>query len=102
MTANAQLKPIEMVRGGPRIEKPVRDFIDWTARYLVEPQGVILRSVLRSPAALKPSPVETVYAPTGQPIARMTPGAQSGSGCGEDGPASAAELAGARACRRPW
>jgi primosomal protein N' (replication factor Y) len=93
MTANAKLKSIEMVRGGPRIEKPVRDFIEWTARYLVEPQGVILRSVLRSPAALKPSPVETVYAPTGQPIARMTPARKAILDAVEDGPASAAELA---------
>ena len=87
------LKPIEMVRGGPRIEQPVRDFIDWKARYLVEPPGVILRAVLRSPAALKPSPVETVYAPTGQPIARLTPARKAVLEAAQNGPATAAELA---------
>ena len=87
------LKPIEEVRGGPRIARPVRDFVDWTARYLVEPPGVILRSVLRSPASLKPTPVETVYAPTGQPVARLTPARRAVLEAAEDGPASAAELA---------
>ncbi len=87
------LKTLEGVRGGPRLEKPVRDFIDWTARYLVEPPGVILRTVLRSPAALKPSPVETVYAPTGATIARLTPARRAVLDAAEDGPASAAELA---------
>ncbi len=88
-----KLKSIEAVRGGPRIEKPVRDFIDWTARYLVEPPGIILRTVLRSPAALKPSPVETVYTATGQTIARMTPARKAILEAAEQGPASAAELA---------
>ncbi len=87
------LKSLEAVRGGPRLEKPVRDFIDWTARYLVEAPGVILRAVLRSPAALKPSPVETVYAPTGAEIARLTPARRAVLAAAEDGPAGAAELA---------
>lgn len=87
------LKALDGVRGGPRIRKSVREFIDWTARYLVEPPGVILRSVLRSPGALKPSPVETVYAPTGQTIARMTPARHAVLERAGEGRFSAAELA---------
>ena len=88
------LKPLEAVRGGPRLAAPVREFIDWTARYLVEPPGVILRAVLRSPAALKPSPVETVYAPADAKIARLTPARRAVLQAAEfQGPASAAELA---------
>jgi primosomal protein N' (replication factor Y) len=88
-----KLKPLDGLRGGPRLKKSVRDFIDWTAKYLVEPPGVVLRSVLRNPAALKPSPVETVYSPTGQPIARMTPARKAILAAVEDGPDTAAELA---------
>ena len=51
-----ELKPVTQVVGGPRISKTTRDFVDWASHYLVEPQGVILRSVLRSSASLKPSP----------------------------------------------
>ncbi|XBQ17429.1 MAG: primosomal protein N' [Oceanicaulis sp.] len=87
------LKPVDQVICGPPLSDGVRDFIDWTARYLVEPPGVILRAVLRSPAALKPSPVETVYRPTGEKIARLTPARRAVLDAAEDGPASAAELA---------
>lgn len=88
-----KLKPIDGLRGGPPLVKGVRDFIDWTARYLVEPPGVVLRHVLRNPAALKPSPVETIYTPTGQQIARMTPARTAILQVASTQPASAAELA---------
>ncbi len=87
------LKALDGVRGGPPLQKSVRDFIDWTARYLVEPPGVILRAVLRSPAALKPSPTETVYHATGVTLARLTPARRAVLQAAEDGPAGAAELA---------
>lgn len=86
------LKTLDGLRGGPPLSTSVRDFIDWTARYLVEPPGVILRSVLRSPAALKPSPVETVYTPTGAQIARLTPARRAVLDAAQQGAASAAEL----------
>ncbi|MFP4519345.1 MAG: alpha-L-fucosidase, partial [Oceanicaulis sp.] len=87
------LKPLDAVRGGPPLQRGVRDFIDWTARYLVEPPGVILRAVLRSPAALRPSPVETVFHPTGAQIARLTPARRAVIEAAGEGAASAAELA---------
>lgn len=87
------LKPLDAVRGGPPLQKPVRDFIDWAARYLVEPPGVILRAVLRSPAALKPSPTETIFHATGVPIARLTPARRAVLEAAQQGAASAAELA---------
>ncbi|MGJ3232077.1 MAG: primosomal protein N' [Oceanicaulis sp.] len=87
------LKALDAVRGGPPLQQSVRDFIDWTARYLVEPPGVILRAVLRSPAALKPSPTETIFHPTGQTLARLTPARRAVLDAAGDGPASAAELA---------
>ena len=67
-----KLKPVEAATGGPPLPDGTRRFVDWLARYLVQPPGIILRSVLRSTDALKPSPVETVYAPgSGEPD-RMT------------------------------
>lgn len=86
------LKTLDDLRGGPPLSEPMREFIDWAARYLVEPPGVVLRAVLRSPGALKPSPTETLYHPTGQVLARLTPARRAVLDAVEQGPASAAEL----------
>ncbi|PWE18228.1 primosomal protein N' [Marinicauda salina] len=88
-----QLKEIEAATGGPRLADGVRTFVDWAARYLVEPPGVVLRSVLRSPAALRPSPVETVYRPTGATPGRMTPAREAVLAAAAEAPMTAAALA---------
>ena len=87
------LKPLDDLRGGPPLSASMREFVDWAARYLVEPPGIVLRAVLRSPGALKPSPTETLYHPTGQVLARLTPARRAVLDQAEDGPGSAAELA---------
>lgn len=56
-----KLKPVEGPAGGPPLPGGIRRFVDWLARYLVQSPGIVLRSVLRSTDALKPSPTETVY-----------------------------------------
>lgn len=86
------LKTLDDVRGGPPLSASMREFIDWAARYLVEPPGVVLRAVLRSPGALKPSPTETLYHSTGQTLIRLTPARRAVLDAVEQGPASAAEL----------
>lgn len=88
-----KLKMLDDVVGGPPLSASMRTFIDWAAKYLVEPPGIVLRSVLRSPGALKPSPTETRYHPTGQILARLTPARRAVLEAAKEGAASAAELA---------
>tara|TARA_R110002051_G_scaffold259449_2_gene318871 strand:+ start:25269 stop:27434 length:2166 start_codon:yes stop_codon:yes gene_type:complete len=66
------LKSVEAPMGGAPLPAGTREFVDWLARYLVQPPGVILRSVLRSAEALKPSPTETLYCVSGTEAPRMT------------------------------
>ena len=67
-----KLKPLERKLGGAPLPEGTREFVDWCARYLVQLPGIVLRSVLRSPDSLKPSPTETVYAPGDGEPDRMT------------------------------
>ncbi|MAC89947.1 primosomal protein N' [Maricaulis sp.] len=55
------LKQVEEPAGGAPLPEGTRLFVDWLSRYLVQSPGIVLRSVLRSGDALKPSPTETVY-----------------------------------------
>ena len=66
------LKSVEAPMGGAPLPAGTRQFVDWLARYLVQPPGVILRSVLRSAEALKPSPTETLYQVSGTEAPRVT------------------------------
>ena len=66
------LKTVEAPEGGAPLPPGIRKFVDWLARYLVQPPGIVLRSVLRSSEALKPSPTETVYRRGGGEAERMT------------------------------
>ena len=38
------------------LSKEIRTFVDWVANYTLTPRGMVLRMVLRSPAALAPEP----------------------------------------------
>ena len=89
-----KLKAVDAATGGPPLPEGTRNFIDWLARYLVQPPGIILRSVLRSSDALKPSPVETVFQPGHGEPERMTEARQRVLDAAQAlGEASAAELA---------
>lgn len=89
-----RLKPVEAAMGGAPLPEGTRSFVDWLARYLVQPPGVILRSVLRSSEALKPSPTERLYRLGSSEPGRMTEARQrvldAAAALGE---ASAADLA---------
>ena len=65
------LKAIEEVLPGPIVPELSRQFLDWSARYLVRPQGDLLRMIVRSPEALFDPPTTSVLAPTGEIPAKM-------------------------------
>ena len=55
-----ELKELYASYPTPAFSKPFRDFIDWSAKYTCSNPGGVLRMVLRSPASLYPSKMETV------------------------------------------
>ncbi|WP_291845176.1 primosomal protein N' [Maricaulis sp.] len=93
-SGDRKLKQIEGAAGGAPLPEGTRRFVDWLARYLVQSPGIVLRSVLRSSEALKPSPTDSVYRRgEGQPD-RMTEARERVLDAAEAlGEASAAELA---------
>jgi primosomal protein N' (replication factor Y) len=66
------LKAIEEVLPGPPVPDMSREFLDWSARYLVRPPGDLLRMVVRSPEALFDPPTYSVLTPTGETPPKMT------------------------------
>ena len=44
------LKSIVEVRDWPPLRKPLRDFIDWVARWTLSPRGGVLRMAVRAPS----------------------------------------------------
>ncbi len=96
-----QLKRVEGPAGGPPLPEGTRRFVDWLARYLVQLPGIVLRAVLRSSEALKPSPTETVYRLGEGLPARMTDARQrvldAMAALGEAGAAEIAREAGVTA-----
>jgi primosomal protein N' (replication factor Y) (superfamily II helicase) len=69
----SNLKPVERVLDGPPLPPAVRGFVDWAARYLVQPPGQLLAMVLRVREALEPGPFQTLVQATGEAPARLTP-----------------------------
>ena len=66
------LKSIEEVLDWPPLRPPLRDFIDWTARWTLAPRGMLLRMAIRaSEIAAPPQPKFGLIA-TGKTPARMT------------------------------
>jgi primosomal protein N' (replication factor Y) len=57
------LKPVAARLPGPPLPETTRRFIDWIARYVVAPRGMILRMVVRSAEALMDPPTITAYGP---------------------------------------
>lgn len=88
------LKPILEVYPVPPMGEAMRKFITFCARYNVAGLGKVLGMALRSSGALRPSPVQTVYALTGHRTNRMTPAREKVLDAARTtGPTSAAELA---------
>ncbi len=68
-----KLKAISSVLPARPMPDGMRAFIDFAAKYTVNPPGNVLAMALRARGALHPSPTETVYRLAGAPPARMTP-----------------------------
>lgn len=63
---------LEKLNAAP-LDAVTRRFIEWAAKYVVTPPGLILKMVLRSPQALAPSPTFAVYKASAQTTAAITP-----------------------------
>lgn len=87
------LKDIAEVKATRPLPIAMLEFIDWVARYNVASPGQVLRMVLRSWKALDPSPIATLYEPTGQRPTNLTPARRAALNEGGPFPARAAEVA---------
>jgi primosomal protein N' (replication factor Y) len=92
------LKTVESVYDAPPLSAAMIEFVDWSARYLVQLPGIMLRNVLRSEDSLLPSPTEILFEATGEAPARLTEARQKVmdvvAGHGPDSAAEIARLAG--------
>lgn len=88
-----ELKDIAEVKATRPLPVAMLEFINWVARYNVASPGQVLRMVLRSWKALDPSPVATLYEPTGQRPSTLTPARRAALNEGGPFPARAAEIA---------
>jgi primosomal protein N' (replication factor Y) len=91
--AAANLKPIEQLMPAPPLPETSRRFVDWAARYVVAPPGLLLRMVVRSAAALEPSPTYSVFAAAEHVPGAITPARARVLAEAAKEPASAADLA---------
>jgi primosomal protein N' (replication factor Y) len=68
------LKPLAQRRDLAPLRQPLRDFIDWVARWTLAPRGMILRMAIRAPdAAAAPAAPRLGVRRSGKPPARLTP-----------------------------
>ena len=70
-TPQAKLKSVQKRLDVPPLAEHLRKFIDWVASYVMSPPGLVLRQVMRVPAALEPAKPMTAYR-AGPPPERMT------------------------------
>ncbi len=66
------LKAVAAVRDWPPLRKPLRDFVDWVARWTLSPRGMVLRMAVRAHEILEPPAPKFGVAATGKPPRRMT------------------------------
>ncbi|MYZ49289.1 primosomal protein N' [Propylenella binzhouense] len=67
-----RVRPVAHVFDAPPLPETLIRFVDWVARYTLTPPGMVLRMVLRVPAALEPEKPMTGIRLAGPPPARMT------------------------------
>lgn len=70
--ADSKLREILYVHDSPPLSEDLMDFIMWMARYVMSPPGLVLRQVLRVPAALLPPKPIMGWLASDQRPARMT------------------------------
>ena len=66
------LKSIAGLRDWPPLRQPLRDFIDWVARWTLSPRGMVLRMAIRVGEVIEPPPPKFGLVATGKAPARMT------------------------------
>src|SRR5271170_1468376 len=66
------LKSIVEVRDWPALRRPLRDFIDWVARWTLAPRGAVLRMAVRAPEATAAPPPRWGLRKTGLTPQRLT------------------------------
>lgn len=71
--AEAKLKLAEPLEGNPRLPPALCDFIDWVAKYTLNPPGIVLAQALRSRGAFEPEVARIAYVKGNVAPARMTP-----------------------------
>ncbi len=69
--AAGNLKPIVEKAPAPPLPEETRRFVDWMARYVVAPAGLVLKMALRSTEALYPAPTFPVFALAQDPRAGL-------------------------------
>ncbi len=67
------LKSVAEIRAWPPLRKPLRDFVDWVARWTLAPRGMVLRMATRAPEAAASPPARLAYRATGKAPLRLTP-----------------------------
>ena len=68
----AKLRPVEQKFDCPPLTDDMRRFVDWVANYTLSPPGMVLKMVLRVPAALDPEAPLSGLVATDAPVERMT------------------------------
>src|ERR1700734_4438466 len=66
------LKAIAKVLDWPPLRAPLRDFIDWAARWTLSPRGMVLRMAIRAGAVAEPPAPKSGLIATGKAPTRMT------------------------------
>ena len=89
------LKSIAAIRDWPPLRQPLRDFVDWVARWTLSPRGMVLRMAIRAHEVIEPPPPKFGVVATGKPPARMTEARARvlAAIAGADGPVAKAALA---------
>ena len=57
----------------PRVEAPLREFVEWIAKWTLAPRGAVLRMALRGREIVEPRTARMVYSASGKPPAKPTP-----------------------------
>jgi primosomal protein N' (replication factor Y) (superfamily II helicase) len=70
--AGDNLKSVAAVLDWPPLRAPLRDFIDWAARWTLSPRGMVLRMAIRAGEVAEPPAPKFGVVATGKAPARMT------------------------------
>ncbi len=68
-----RLKTALPLEGRPHLPEVLCDFVDWVARYTMNPPGVVLALALRARAAFEPEAMRTAYVRGASTPKRLTP-----------------------------